>query len=79
MKQLEALRSIAQYSNDTLTFSSLAVTLRTTRFNINKFYVVPTLRLCFVRISEQTATFALYHIKRLDFITEVERLLRGTH
>jgi hypothetical protein len=26
--------------------SSLAVTLRTTRFNIKKFYVVPTLRLC---------------------------------
>jgi hypothetical protein len=29
-----------------LTFSSLAVSLRTTRFNIKKFYVVPTLRLC---------------------------------
>jgi hypothetical protein len=28
--------------------------------------------MCFVRISEQTATFALYNIKRLDFITEVE-------
>jgi hypothetical protein len=29
-----------------LTFESLAVTLRTTRFNIKNFYVVPTLRLC---------------------------------
>jgi hypothetical protein len=29
-----------------LTFKSLAVTLHTTRFNIKKFYVVPTLRLC---------------------------------
>jgi hypothetical protein len=28
--------------------------------------------MCFVRISEQTATFALYNIKRLVFITEVE-------
>jgi hypothetical protein len=27
--------------------------------------------MCFVRISEQTATFALQNIKRLDFITEV--------
>jgi hypothetical protein len=28
--------------------------------------------MCFVQISEQTATFALWHIKRLVFITEVE-------
>jgi hypothetical protein len=28
--------------------------------------------MCFVRISEQTATFALYIVKRLVFITEVE-------
>jgi hypothetical protein len=28
--------------------------------------------MCFVRISEQTATFALWHIKKLVFITEVE-------
>jgi hypothetical protein len=28
--------------------------------------------MCFVRVSEQTATFALYNIKRLVFITEVE-------
>jgi hypothetical protein len=29
-----------------LTFCSLEATLRTDRFNIKKFYVVPTLRLC---------------------------------
>jgi hypothetical protein len=28
--------------------------------------------MCFVRISEQTATFALQNINRLVFITEVE-------
>jgi hypothetical protein len=28
--------------------------------------------MCFVRISEQTATFVLQNIKRLVFITEVE-------
>jgi hypothetical protein len=28
--------------------------------------------MCFVRISEQTATFALESLKRLLFITEVE-------
>jgi hypothetical protein len=28
--------------------------------------------MCFVRISEQTATFALQNIKKLLFITEVE-------
>jgi hypothetical protein len=28
--------------------------------------------MCFVRILEQTATFALQNIKRLVFITEVE-------
>jgi hypothetical protein len=35
--------------------------------------------MCFVRISEQTATFALYNIKRLFFYNrEEECLLRGT-
>jgi hypothetical protein len=29
-----------------LTFQSLAETLHTTRFNIKKFYMVPTLRFC---------------------------------
>jgi hypothetical protein len=55
-----------------LTFQSLAVTLLTTKFNVKIFCMVPTLRLClFVWISEQTATFALYHLERLVFITEV--------
>jgi hypothetical protein len=30
--------------------------------------------MCFVRISEQTATFALQNIKRLVFITEIENV-----
>jgi len=57
-----------------LTFQSLTATLRT---------VPPALKFknstwcslcveCFVRISEQTATFALYIINRLVFITVVE-------
>ena len=54
-----------------LTFYSLAVSLRTARFNIQKFYMVLTL-CCFVRISEQTAAFALYVINWLVFITIVE-------
>jgi hypothetical protein len=45
-----------------LTFQSLALSLRTTRFNIQKFYMALALLECFVRISEQTATFALYII-----------------
>jgi hypothetical protein len=28
--------------------------------------------MCFVRISEQTATFALHNFRRLDFIKEAE-------
>ena len=59
--------------NIALTFQSLAVSLRTTRFNIQKFYMAFTLR-CFVRISEQTATFALYSINWLAFITVVENV-----
>jgi hypothetical protein len=48
-----------------LTFQSLAINLRTTRFNIQKFCVVLTLRLCFVRISQQTSTFAFNSLSRL--------------
>jgi hypothetical protein len=33
--------------------------------------------MCFVRISEQTATFVLQNIKRLVFITEVESVYRA--
>jgi hypothetical protein len=35
--------------------------------------------MCFVRISEQTATFALQNIKRLVFITEVESVYSAVH
>ena len=57
-------------SQTILTFKILAVSLRTTRFNIQKFYTVLALRL--VQVSEQTATFALYCINLLVFITMVE-------
>ena len=39
--------------------------------NIKKFYMMLVLR-CFVRISEQTAAFALYIVNWLVFITVVE-------
>jgi hypothetical protein len=35
--------------------------------------------MCFVRISEQTATFVLYDINRLVFITEVESVYCAVH
>ena len=57
-----------------LNFWSLAVTLRTAMFKIQ----ISTRRSlcveCFVRISEQTATFALYVINWLVFITVVESI-----
>jgi len=34
--------------------------------------MVITLHLCFVQLSEQRVTFALYIFNRLGFITEVE-------
>jgi len=44
---------------------SLPGTLRITRFNIQKFYTFLTLRLCFVRIAQQTSNFTLHNISRL--------------
>jgi hypothetical protein len=44
-----------------LTFKNLAVSLRSTSFNIQKFYMVLALRWVFIRISEQTANLALCH------------------
>jgi hypothetical protein len=35
--------------------------------------------MCFVRISEQTETFALYNINRLVFKTEVESIYCAVH
>ena len=54
-----------------LTFKNLAATLRTTRFKTQKFYMALALVECFVRISEKTATFVLYSIDWLVFITVV--------
>jgi hypothetical protein len=47
------------------------VSLRTTRFNIQKFYMVLTLRLVFCT-DLRTATFAWYVINWLVFITMME-------
>jgi hypothetical protein len=50
--------SVIRFSQ--LTFQSLAVTLHTIRFNIKKILRGAHIAfMCFVRISEQTATFAL--------------------
>ena len=43
------------------------------QFNIKQFYVLPhTLFICFVRISEQTATCATYCINWLVFMAEMK-------
>jgi hypothetical protein len=42
------------------------------RFNIKKFYVLPTHCMCFLWISERTAIISLYSINWLVFITETE-------
>jgi hypothetical protein len=51
---------------------SLAVSLRISRFNIQNSTWCPHCVECFVRISEQTATFVLYVINWLIFINVVE-------
>ena len=48
--------------------------MRTTSCSIQKFYMALALLWAFVWISEQTATFALYIINWLSFITPVERV-----
>jgi hypothetical protein len=55
-----------------LTFQSLAVSLRTTMFNIQNSPWCSLCVECFLQISEQTATFALYVINWLVFITVVD-------
>ena len=53
-----------------MTFQSLAVTLLTTRFNITRFYMVLTLRLCVLyRCQEKTVIRDSYDIKSDFFIT----------
>jgi hypothetical protein len=41
------------------------------QFNVQQLYALPTVYLCFVFISEQTATCATYSINWLVFITEL--------
>jgi hypothetical protein len=48
----------------------ILVHLSKTRFNIPKFYILPTQFVCFVWISEQTAIISLRGINLLVFITE---------
>jgi len=63
---------IAGYTlNLTSNFQSLAVSLRTARFNIQKFYMVLALHWVFCT-DLKTATYALYSINWLVFITVVE-------
>jgi len=42
------------------------------QFNIQQLYALPTLIMCFLFISEQTATCATYSINSLVFITEMK-------
>jgi hypothetical protein len=53
-----------------LTFQSLAVSLRTAGFNIQKFYMV--LALLWVFCTDHTATFVLYVIRWMVFIAAVD-------
>lgn len=50
-----------------LTFYSLAVTLCTTWYKIQKFYVMHTLCLCVLNGSQNKPTYVLYVINRLVF------------
>jgi hypothetical protein len=60
---MATVRRILKFSMSYLTFQSLAGSLRTTEPNIQQLYVVPTqCILCFVRVAEQTAAFALHII-----------------
>jgi hypothetical protein len=80
-QQLTQIKYSATYPPIHLTFQILAVTLCTTRFNIHKFYVLPTpsVFMCFVWISEKTAIISLYNITLTGFYNRDEkRLLRGT-
>jgi hypothetical protein len=56
-----------------LTFWSQAVTLLTTRFNIQKVCMVLTMHfMFFLWILRRTATFAIYCVNILSFVNEVE-------
>jgi hypothetical protein len=51
-----------------LDLNILAVTLRTARFNIKKFYMVPTLRLCVLYESENKQQLLPYKTLRDWFL-----------
>jgi len=59
-------------SRTILNFKTLAVSLRTTRFNIQKFYMVLTLRCVFCTVLRTNRDFCF--IQLLVFITVVERV-----
>ena len=63
--------SVTKSDLRTLTFQSLSVSLSTTRFNIQKFYMVLALRLVFCT-DRRTAAFAWYVINWMVFLTVVE-------
>jgi hypothetical protein len=50
------------------TFVTLAVTLRTTRFDIKRFYMVPTLRLCVLYGSQDKQQLLPYKTLRDWFL-----------
>jgi hypothetical protein len=52
----------------TLIFQTLAVTFHMTRFNIKKFYVVPTLRLCVLYGSQNKQQLLPYKTLRDWFL-----------
>ena len=62
----------AWYLNEWLTFKSLAVSFRTTRFNIQKFYMALSLRWVFYTDLRTDSNFCLYIINWPVFITVVE-------
>jgi hypothetical protein len=83
-KILQAVRSSGSLSNSSkfpsLTFKTLAVSLRIIRFNIQKFYVVPTLRLCVLYGSRNEQQMLPYKTLRDWFYNQSGACLqRGTH
>ena len=64
--------SLLIFGNCLLTFRSLAISLRTTRFNIQISTWCSLYIECCIGISEKTATFAVYIINWMVFIAVVE-------
>ena len=53
-------------------FYTMTLNVMHQQLNIQQLYVLPTLYLCVLYLSEQTATCATYSISRLVFITEMK-------